>query len=237
MDAFRDRIALVTGASRGLGYATARALGAAGAHVIALARTAGGLEELDDAIRAAGGSGATLVPLDLADDPGLERLGAAIHQRWGRLDLWVHTAIHPPALSPANHIDAKDFDRAIAVNLRAAQRLIRVLDPLLRQSPRGRAVFFTDEAGAGLRFHGAYRATKQGQIELATAWAREVEATPGLRIVFAAPPPMPTAVRLRFYPGAPRDRLTDPAVVAERLVAGLAGDETRLDLGGPQRPA
>jgi NAD(P)-dependent dehydrogenase (short-subunit alcohol dehydrogenase family) len=240
MDAFRDRIALVTGASRGLGHAVARALGAAGAHVVALARTVGGLEELDDAIRAAAresGGAATLVPLDVTDDPGLERLGAALYERWGRLDIWAHAAIHASPLSPVGHIDAKDFDRALAVNLRATQRLVRVLDPLLRQSPRGRAVFFTDEtgpaAGAGQRFHAAYRASKQGQIEIAAAWAREVEATPGLRVVFAAPPPMPTALRLRFYPGEPRDRLADPAAVADALLTGLAGEGTRLDL----RPA
>lgn len=236
MDLYRNSIALVTGASRGLGFAVARALGAAGAHVIALARTVGGLEELDDAIQAAGGA-ATLVPLDVTDDPGLERLGAAIHQRWGRLDIWVHTAIHPPALSPVEHIDAKDFDRALAVNSRATQRLIRVLDPLLRQSDRGRAVFLTDQTGAGQRFHAAYRATKQGQIEIATAWAREVEASPGLRVVFAAPPPMPTALRLRFYPGEPRDRLADPAPVADGLLVGLAGENAHLDLATAQRPA
>src|SRR5690625_2165046 len=107
---FDGKIALVTGASRGLGYALARELGGAGAHVIALARTVGGLEELDDAIRKEGGT-ATLVPLDLGDDAALPRLGASIHERWGRLDLWIHTAIHAPALSPAHHIDAKDFDR------------------------------------------------------------------------------------------------------------------------------
>ncbi len=236
MDAFSDRIALVTGASRGLGFAVARALGAAGAHVIALARTVGALEELDDAIRPGGGA-ATLVPLDLTDDPALERLGAAVFERWGRLDLWVHAAIHAPALAPANHVDAKDLDRAIAVNLRATQRLIRVLDPLLRQSDRGRALFFTDAAGAGQRFHAAYRATKIGQIEIATAWAREVEATPALRVAFAAPPPMPTALRLRFYPGEPRDRLTHPSVVADALLPALARGETRIDLAAAQRPA
>lgn len=234
MDGFRDRIALVTGASRGLGYAVARGLGAAGAHVIALARTVGGLEELDDAIRATrgteGGGSATLVPLDVTDDPGLERFGAAIHERWGRLDIWVHTAIHAPALSPVGHIDGKDFDRALAVNLRATQRLVRVLDPLLRQSTRGRAVFLTDAAGEGQRFHAAYRATKAGQIEIAAAWAREAEATPAFRVVLAAAPPMPTALRLRFYPGEPRGALTQPAAVAEALLAGLAGEETRLDL-------
>lgn len=220
---FNGRIALVTGASRGLGYAVARELGARGAHVIALARTVGGLEELDDAIRAAGGTaGATLVPVDLTDDPALERLGAALYERWGRLDLWAHTAIHAPGLSPAGHIDGKDLDRSLAVNLRATQRLIRVLDPLLRQSGAGRAMFFADGTGEGARFFGAYQATKQGQIAIATAWAREVEATPALRVVIAAPPPMPTALRARFYPGEDRARLADPATVARQLADDLS---------------
>jgi NAD(P)-dependent dehydrogenase (short-subunit alcohol dehydrogenase family) len=214
----------------------ARALGAAGAHVIALARTVGGLEELDDAIKAADGA-ATLVPLDVTDDPALERLGAAIHERWGRLDLWVHAAIHAAPLSPVGHIEARELDRSLAVNFRATQRLIRVLDPLLRLSDRGRAVFLTDETGAGQRFHVAYRATKAGQIEIAAAWAREVETTPSFRVVFAAPPPMPTAMRARFYPGEPRGRLADPDAVARHLLSGLAGEELRLDLGADQRSA
>ena len=234
---YEGKVALVTGASRGLGYAVARELGARGAHVIALARTVGGLEELDDEIKAAagpGGGGATLVPLDLTDDPALERLGASVFERWGRLDVWVHTAIHAPALSPAGHIDARDLDRALAVNVRATQRLIRVLDPLLRQSDRGRAVFLTDATGAGQRFHGAYQASKQAQAAIAAAWAREVEATPALRVVLAAPPPMPTAVRARFYPGEDRAKLADPAAVARQLLDDLAsaGEASELPMHG-----
>lgn len=226
---YDGRIALVTGASRGLGYAVARELGARGAHVIALARTVGGLEELDDEIKRAGGA-ATLVPLDITDDPALERLGASVFERWGRLDIWMHTAIHAPALSPAGHIDARDLDRALAVNVRATQRLIRVLDPLLRQSDRGRAVFLTDSTGAGQRFHGAYQASKQAQAAIATAWAREVEATPALRVVLAAPPPMPTAVRARFYPGEDRAKLADPAEVARQLLDALASEGEASEL-------
>jgi NAD(P)-dependent dehydrogenase (short-subunit alcohol dehydrogenase family) len=232
---FTDRIALVTGASRGLGHAVALELGAAGAHVVALARTVGGLEEMDDAIKAAGGAdggAATVVPLDLTDEPGIARLGAAIFERWGRLDLWVHAAVHAPALSPAGHIDGKDFDRALDVNVRATQRLIRALDPLLRQSESGRAVFLADRAGENARFHGAYQATKQAQMALAAAWAREVEATPGLRVIVAVPPPMPTAVRARFYPGEDRAKLTAPSEVARRLVEGLAAGAERVELFG-----
>ena len=228
---FQDRVALVTGASRGLGHAVGHALGAAGAHVIALARTVGGLEELDDAIKGAGGT-ATLVPVDVTDGPALERLGAAVFERWGRLDLWVHCAVHAPALSPTNHIDAKDFDRALAVNVGATRGLIRVLDPLLRQSASGRAVFLADRTGEGERFHAAYQATKQAQIALASAWAREVDATPSFRVIVAAPPPMPTAVRARFYPGEDRSTLTHPTEVARRLVEGLAAGAERVELGG-----
>lgn len=200
----------------------------AGAHVIALARTIGGLEELDDAIKANGGS-ATLVPLDITDDPALARLGASIFERWGYLDFWAHTAIHAPALSPAHHIDAKDFDRALATNVSATQRLIRSLDPLLRHSAKARAVFFADESGASARFHGAYQATKQAQIALASAWAQEVEATPDFRVIITAPPPMPTAVRGRFYPGENRTNLTPPADVAKRLVVELDAAAERSD--------
>jgi len=114
-------VALVTGASRGLGHALALEAAARGAHVLAVARTVGGLEELDDAVRAAGGA-ATLVPLDLTDDPALDRLAAAIAGRWGRLDLWLHCAAHAPPLAPAAHVDAKDLDRAIAVDARAPDR-------------------------------------------------------------------------------------------------------------------
>ncbi len=128
-----DRIALVTGASRGFGFACAAAMGSAGAHVLALARTVGGLEELDDKISSTSGI-TTLIPLDICDDPGLERLGAAVHDRWGRIDLWLHTAIHAAPLQPAEHIDAGELDQTLATNIRAFQRLIRVVDPLLRLS-------------------------------------------------------------------------------------------------------
>lgn len=229
-ETFHDRVALVTGASRGLGRAVAQALGANGAHVIALARTVGGLEELDDAIRSAGGA-ATLVPLDVTDDEALARLGAAIHERWGRLDFWFHTAIHAPLLSPAHHIDAGHFDRALAINVRATQRLIRVLDPLLRQAEAGRAIVPDDPDGREARFHGAYQATKQAQIALAAAWASEVETITKMRILTVTPPPMATAMRARFYPGEARDRLATPAQVAERLLAGLAAGDARIELG------
>ncbi|MFV0473039.1 MAG: SDR family NAD(P)-dependent oxidoreductase [Pikeienuella sp.] len=219
----KDLIALVTGATRGLGYASAIALARNGAHVIALGRTAGGLEELDDEIKSAGGA-ATLTPLDLGDDPGLERLGAAIHQRWGRLDLMLHCAGEAAPLAPAEHVSAGDLDKAIATNLRIAQRLIRVTHPLLKAAPAAQAVFFDDPKTAGAPFYGAYGAAKAGARALALSYAAE-QARVGPRIWLAVPPPMPTAVRARTHPGEDRAKLTPCAEVAKRLVAKIrAGD-------------
>ncbi len=211
-------LVLVTGASRGLGYATALAAGARGAHVLALARTVGGLEELDDAIRGAGGA-ATLIPLDLTDDPALERLGAAINERWGALDAWVHCAAHAPPLSPAGHIDAREFDRCLAVNARATQRLVRVLDPLLRAAPSGIAIL-TDDVREGQAFYGAYAATKAAARAIWTSWASEARHT-NLRVALVRPPAMPTALRARFFPGENRARLTPTETVAASLWAAL----------------
>src|SRR6266542_2787169 len=137
-----DRIALVTGASRGIGAATALALGRAGAHVVAGARTVGGLEEIDDALRADGGS-ATLVPLDLKDYAGIDRLGGALHQRYGRLDILVGNAGILGPLSPLGHVEPKDWDNVFAVNVTANWQLIRTMDPLLKAASAGRAVFIS----------------------------------------------------------------------------------------------
>lgn len=208
---------LVTGASRGLGRALAEALGARGAEVIALARTSGALEELDDAIRAAGGPPATLVPLDITDDAGLQRLGAAIHSRWGRLDLMVHCAAHAAPLSPVEHIAAKDYDQAQAVNARATRELIRCMDPLLRAAEGGgTAVFFDDPHNAG-PFHAAYAASKAAARVLTSAWEAETRAFP-LRVIHLTPPPMATAVRARFRPGENREDLAAPRDVARDLL-------------------
>src|SRR3984885_1203487 len=149
-----DRIALVTGTSRGIGYATALALARAGAHVVALARTVGGLEELDDAVRAAGAS-ATLTPLDIRDYPALYRLGAALNERYGRLDVLIGNAAVGAVPSPLDHIEPKAWDESLAINLTANWHLIRAMGPLLRLSAAGRAVFITSGVAPSAR---AYRA-------------------------------------------------------------------------------
>ncbi|MEX2520773.1 MAG: SDR family NAD(P)-dependent oxidoreductase [Paracoccaceae bacterium] len=218
-----NHIALVTGATRGLGYATALALARRGAHVIALGRTVGGLEDLDDEISAAGGA-ATLAPLDLGDDPGLERLAAAVHQRWGRLDILVHCAAEAAPMAPAEHIAASDLDKAIAANFRMVQRLIRVIDPLLKTAPAPQAVFIDDPATSGARFQGAYGAAKAAARALVLSWAAE-QARRGPRIWLAAPPPMPTAIRARSHPGQAAESLTSCRVVAEALVEKIAGND------------
>jgi len=209
-------IVLVTGASRGFGFATARAFGRAGAQVVAVARTTGGLEELDEAIRPGGGA-AVLVPLDITDDGGLERMGAALHERFGRIDLWVHTAAYAPPMSPAEHVGAKELDTALAVNIRAYQRLIRVVDPLLRLAPAGRALVAADESTGP--FLGLYGAGKAAQGALTRAWA--AAAAGWITVAELLPPPMPTALRARFHPGEDRAALTPCADVAGRLLGRL----------------
>lgn len=223
------RIALIAGASRGLGAALAVALGARGWHVVAVARTTGGLEELDDRIRAAGGS-ATLAPLDLTDDNALRHLCRSIHDRWGHLDLWVQTAMAAPPLSPAGHVAIKDWDRLLAIAVRATGVMISMVEPLLRAAPQGgTALFFDDAARLGAdgrtRAHfAAYGAAKAAQIALAEAWANE-NATlgPGRapRVVIDRPAPMPTGTRARFFPGEPRERLSPCAAEGERALAAL----------------
>lgn len=210
------RIALVTGASRGLGAALAEALGARGWHVVAVARTTGALEELDDRIRAAGGT-ATLAPMDVTVPAAMRQLARTIFDRWGRLDLWVHAAIHAAPLAPAPHLAAKDLDRSIAVNLRATADLIQVLAPLLGDG--GRAVFFDDPRG-GERFFGHYGTTKAAQIALARSWQAEGERI-GPRVLILAPRPMATALRARFYPGEDRRALASPREEAGRLLPAI----------------
>lgn len=214
-----SRVALVTGASRGLGFAVARALGTSGARVAALARTVGGLEDLADAIEAGGGPSPVLAPLAMTDDGGLQRLGLAIHERWGRLDLVVHCAAHAAPLAPAAHIAEKDFDTSLAVNVRGTQRLVTVVQPLLAAAPDGVFVHVGDDRG-GAPFFGSYGATKAAGEALVRSWAEESRRT-GPRVVVFHPRPMPTALRARFHPGEARAGLVSCAEEAGRLLAGL----------------
>ena len=209
-------LALITGASRGLGAALAEAL-APTHHIIAVARTVGALEELDDRITAAGGS-ATLAPMDVTDAGAMATLCRGIHDRWGTLALWAHTAIHAAPLSPVNFVDAKDWKKSFEVNATATSVLIPYIAPLLGHT--GRAVFFDDPHAGGQKFFGAYGATKAAQMTLARCWAAETEKT-GPRVDIVTPAPMATAIRARFFPGEDRDALHSTRSEAQRLVSGL----------------
>jgi NAD(P)-dependent dehydrogenase (short-subunit alcohol dehydrogenase family) len=212
-------VTLVTGASRGLGYAVARALGSRGRQVVALARTVGGLEELSDEIVAAGGPTPTLVPLSLTDEGGLQRLCLALNDRWGRLDLAVHCAAHAAPLAPAPHVADKDFDTSVEVNLKGTERLVVMLQPLLVTAREGRFVYVADHR-AGQPFFGSYGATKAAAEALVRSWAAE-SARIGPRVDIFHPNPMPTALRARFYPGEDGAALAAPADEAARMIETL----------------
>ncbi|WP_282118282.1 SDR family NAD(P)-dependent oxidoreductase [Ruegeria atlantica] len=211
----QTKIALITGASRGLGAALAEAL-APEYHIVAVARTTGGLEELDDRIKSKGGA-ATLAPMDIADPNAMATLCRGIHDRWGKVDLWMHTAVHTSALTPAHFVDPKEWTKAVNINATATSVLIPYITPLLGDS--GHAVFF-DDPKAGEKFYGIYGATKAAQLALARSWAVETERT-GPRVSIVEPAPMPTAVRARFHPGEDRDVLTSPADEAARILTLL----------------
>lgn len=209
-----QRIALITGASRGLGAALAEAL-APTHHVIAVARTTGALEELDDRIQAKGHQ-ATLAPMDITDAGAMQHLCRSIHDRWGKLDLWVHTAIHVSAMTPADHLDEKDWTKVVDTNIMATGRLIPYVSPLLRATPGGTAVFVDDPASG--KFLAPYAAAKAAQRALFASWAAETETTAEPRVLSFTPNPMPTATRARFYPGEDRSGLSHPSVEAQRLI-------------------
>lgn len=210
-----DKVALITGASRGLGAALAVAL-APTHHIVAVARTTGALEEVDDRIKAVGGQ-ATLAPMDIGDADAMAHLCRSVYDRWGRVDVWAHTAIHVAPLSPANFIDAKDWRKSLATNVEATGVLIPMVAPLLGQD--GQAIFF-DDAEAGDKFHAAYGAGKAAQMTLARAWAAE-SSTTGPRVHIHTAAPMATATRARFHPGEDRSRLADPGAEAARVLALL----------------
>ena len=212
-----DRIALVTGASRGIGFATALALAQAGAHVVAVARTVGGLEELDDAIRAAGSS-ATLVPLDLKDFAGLGRLAAALNERYRRLDVLVGNAGILGPLSPVAHIEPKVWEEVMAVNVTANAQLIRVMDPLLQAAEAGRAVFLTSGAASSAKaYWGPYAVSKAALEILARSYAAETVTT-RVRVNLFNPGPTRTRMRASAMPGEDPTTLKRPDQVAEKII-------------------
>ena len=225
------RIALVTGATRGIGHASALALADAGAHVIAVGRTQGALEELDDAIRSRGLEPATLVPMDLSDTGGIDQLGYAISQRHGRLDVMVHAAAMLGGLRPVAHIPPVLWDKILAINLTSVFGLIRSLEPLLRASDASRAIFLTSGAAQHPRaFWGSYAATKAGLEALVRCWADEVESST-IRAILLNPGAVRTKMRAEAFPGEDKDALTTPEMIGP-LIVELAGC---LDPGLPDR--
>ncbi len=216
--ALENRIALITGASRGIGRAVALAFAREGAHVIAAARTQGALEELDDDIGRLGGS-TTLVPLDLTDGAGIDRLGAAIYERWGRLDILVGNAGILGDLSPLGHIAPDDWDAIMAINLTANWRLIRSLDVLLRQSEAGRGIFLSSGVAQTCKaYWGGYAVSKAALEALVKVYAAELENTSPARVNIINPGPIRTAMRAKAFPGEDPATLPTPGDLAPLFV-------------------
>ena len=224
--ALEERVILVTGASRGLGRAVALALAAEGAQLVLIARTVGALEELDDLQRALGRRPAVLVPQDLAEHEAIDRLGGALYQRFGRLDGLVAAAGTVSMLSPVAHQDPKGWDRTMALNLTANFRLIRSLEPLLRQSPAGRAVFVTDRTGRDTAYWNPYAASKAALETLVLGWAGELRQT-SVKANLVAPPPFQSKLRAFCFPGEDPARLPAPEDLAPAVLPLLRPDCAR----------
>ncbi|MEZ5876056.1 MAG: SDR family NAD(P)-dependent oxidoreductase [Hyphomicrobiales bacterium] len=217
----KDRIALVTGASRGIGRATALALAREGAHVLLLGRTQKPLEEVDDAIRAEGGT-ASIVPLNLADGKKIDALGPSLYERFGKLDIFVGNAGLLGGLRPLTHIASETWEQVLAVNLTANWRLIRTLDPLLRRSDAGRVIFVTSSgvADTGRAYWAPYSVSKAGLETLAKTYANETSDSP-ITVNLVDPSATATRMRAEAYPGEDQETLQAPEAVAE-VIAGLA---------------
>ncbi len=228
------RVVVITGASRGIGYAAAKAFGARGAHVIAVARTTGALEELDDEIQKAGGS-ATLVPLDLKDHDTIDRMGLALYERFGRVDVLIGNAGILGTITPVGHIKPKDFENVLATNVTANFRLIRSMDPLLRQSKAGRAVFLTSSASHLAKpFWGGFAMSKAALDAMVRTYAAELINT-SVRVNLLDPGPVRTALRAKAVPGEDPNTLPKPDSVVDALMTltdpGFA--ETGILYDGP----
>lgn len=224
MTELSGKVALVTGASRGIGAATALALAAQGAHVILTARDVKALEGIEQAIHEAGGT-ATIAPMDLTEQDAIARLAAAVAERWGKLDVLVINAAILGNLSPVPDIDLKGFNKAIATNILAPQALIACFDKLLRKSDAGRVIGITTSVAAKPRaFWGAYGATKAALEVLLDAYAQEVKNITKVRVAIVDPGATRTAMRAKAYPGEDPKSVKEPSVVADALVGIVRGE-------------
>ncbi|MDP5278510.1 SDR family NAD(P)-dependent oxidoreductase [Sphingomonas sp. DG1-23] len=222
-----DRIALVTGASRGIGAATAKALGAAGAHVVLTARTAGGLEEVEEAIYASGGS-ATIAPMDLTENESVARLAAAVSERWKSLDLLVLNAASLGSLSAVPAIDFKEFAKVLTLNVTAQAAMLASFDPLLKAAKQARVLGVTSSVGRTPRaYWGTYGASKAAFENLLLSYGEEVRHISGVRVGIIDPGATRTKMRARAFPGEAAETVKPPEVVAERIAAlSVSGFET-----------
>lgn len=224
MKSLEGRLALVTGASRGIGAASAETLAKAGAHVVLVARSTGGLEEVEERIHAAGGS-ATIAPLDLTEGESIGKLATAIGERWGKLDLLMLNAAMLGSLTPVEHIDPKEYARILSLNLLANQALIAAFDPLLRASDKAEVIGVTSSAGREPRaFWGAYGSSKAAVEALLEAYADETAYTGKLRVTILDPGATRTRMRALAFPGEEPEQVKPPEVVAERLLQLLQDD-------------
>jgi NAD(P)-dependent dehydrogenase (short-subunit alcohol dehydrogenase family) len=229
---FEGRIALVTGASRGIGAATAKALAEAGAHVILTARKAKDLEAVEEAIHAAGGT-ATNAPMDLSESDSIARLAVAVTERWDKLDILVINAAMLPSLTPVTQIEPKAFNQALTLNVLATQTLLAAFDPLLKRSARGRVIGLTSSVGAQPRaYWGAYGASKAAFDNLLASYAQEVERISETRVAIVDPGATRTQMRARAYPGEDPSTLKSPAEVGAKIVELVSED---LPIGSRHR--
>ncbi len=212
-----NRLALITGASKGIGAATAQALAAAGAHVVLTGRDVRALEAVEDTIHAAGGA-STIAPVDLAESDGIARLASAIASRWDKLDVLVAAAAYLPALTPVTQIDGKQLSQALTVNFLSTQALLANFDPLLKRAEAGRVIGLTSSVGANPRaYWAAYGTTKAAFDNLLESYAQEVEKTSKVRVALVDPGATRTAMRAKAYPGEDPQTVKPPETVAERL--------------------
>ena len=222
------KVALVTGASRGIGAATARAIAAAGAHVILTARKVKDLEAVEDAIHDAGGT-STIAPMDLTESDSIGRLAAAVAERWDKLDILVLSAATLPSLTPVTQIEPKQFNQALTLNVLATQALLAAFDPLLKRSDAGRIVGLTSSVGSEPRpFWAAYGATKAAFENLLESHGKEVERISETRVAILDPGATRTTMRARAYPGEDPQTVKPPETVADRIVALLTHDFANL---------